>query len=175
MKLLSDEIVSLRAVEPSDGDAMWEIETDSRQWIENGMMAPYSRHNLREYAENYDADPIRSGQLRLVIDGKIEHEILGLIDLYEISALLRTGFIGIYIKEDFRRKGYGTRALTLMERYAALLLNLRIVGAKVASRNNPSRRLFEKNGYSLRGELPGWLLSGTTEDSLIIYTKRLLN
>lgn len=174
MKLLSDDFISLRAVEPEDGDDMWEVESDSRQWIENGMMAPFSRHNLRKYAEEYDADPIRAGQLRLVIDGTAENNFIGLIDLYEISAISRTGYVGIYIKEPFRRKGYGSHALKLMEKYASLLLNLREVGAKVAAHNKPSRGLFENSGYILSGELPGWLLSGNTEDSLMIYTKRLM-
>lgn len=174
MRFLEDDILRLRAVEPEDADMMWRVETDSRQWQDNGMSAPFSRHNLREYAENYDADPIRAGQLRLVIEDKNEGKPVGLIDLYDISASNRTAFIGVYVTEDYRRKGYARKALDLTGIYAGTLLNLRILGAKVSSANRVSRHLFEKAGYSLSGELPGWLLNGKEQNSLLIYTRRLL-
>lgn len=106
MTFLEDNILRLRAVEPDDADMMWEVESDSGQWIENGMSAPYSRKNLKDYAETYDADPIRAGQLRLVIERKMNggNETVGLIDLYDISSLWRTAYVGIYILEKNRRK-----------------------------------------------------------------------
>ena len=186
MKFLEDDILRLRAVEPSDADTMWEIETDSSQWRDNGMSAPYSRRNLREYAENYDADPIRAGQLRLVAELKYDTtgrninrnndttgRTIGLVDLYDISPTGRTAFIGIYVMDQHRGNGYAARALNLMEEYARMLLNLRIVAAKVSAANPDSRSLFEKNGYTLSGRLQDWLLSGSETSSLLIYTKKL--
>lgn len=173
MKFLEDDKIKLRAVEPEDSDNMLEIECDSRQWRENGMMAPYSRHNLRSYAENYDADPIRSGQLRLIIEEKETEDLLGLIDLYDISCINRTAFVGIYIIDKYRRNGHAVRALKLVENYASQLLNLRILGVKVSSRNHASRLLFEKTGYSQVGNLPDWLLSGHECYNLHVYIKKL--
>ena len=101
------------------------------------------------------------------------NETVGLIDLYDISSLWRTAYVGIYILEKNRRKGYGRRALRIIGKYARTLLNLRILAAKVAESNSRSRRMFEDAGYSLTGELKDWILSGETALNLLIYTKRL--
>lgn len=179
MVFLKDDCLKLRAVEPEDADLMWEFETDSSQWQLNGMSAPYSRMNMREYARGYDADPIRAGQLRLVIvdnnDTSLrnEEEILGLIDIFDISPKNRTAFIGVYIKESARGAGYASRAIGLIEEYAAQLLNLRILAAKVNASNDPSLNLFRKSGYTESGCLKDWLLNGNTPQSLIIFTKKI--
>lgn len=148
---------------------MWEIETDSSQWSENGMSAPYSHHNLRQYAENYDADPIHAGQIRLVVEA--EGAPVGLVDLYDINPRNRTAFIGIYTMPSKRRRGFALRGVTLMERYARELLNLRIIAAKVAESNRPSLQLFAKSGYNHVGTMVHWLLQGSSSQGLLLYEK----
>ncbi len=82
---LENEIIKLRPVEPEDAETMWIVESDSEQWMQNGMSAPLSRQNLTDYALSYDADPVRAGQLRLIIESKPEKGIIGIADLYDIS------------------------------------------------------------------------------------------
>lgn len=173
MKFLEDELIRLRAVEPNDAEILWEIETDSNQWRDNGMMAPYSRHNLKEYAMHYDADPIRSGQIRLMIELNENKDLCGVIDLYDISALGRTAFIAVYVKDEHRRKQIGSHAVNLMERYARYLLNLRVLCAKVSDRNMTSAELFQKLGYVKCGELPEWLYNAGETSALLVFCKKL--
>lgn len=172
---LEDDSIRLRAVEPDDGYFMWAVETDSTQWIENGMSAPFSRHNLEEYARGYDADPIRCGQLRLIIEKKEREnfESVGIIDLYDISPIGRTAFVGIYVCPDRRGRSLGKRALILIERYSSQLLNLRMLGAKISDNNIASRRLFESAGYNQTGMLPSWILSGEKSSDLLIFAKKI--
>lgn len=179
MTLLKDDIISLRAVEPSDADQMWVMETDPRQWVHNGMAAPYSRANLLDYAVRYTADPYAEGQIRLMVEtadigqdtGK--PETVGLLDIYALSAINHTGFIGIYIREEFRRKGFATRALKLGEEYASRILNIRALGAKVMDCNAGSHALFRKAGYRLCGTLNSWLQTGRETHDMDIYEKLL--
>lgn len=175
-RFLTDTGLRLRAVEPDDAELMWEVETDSTQWIDNGMSAPFSRNNLREYALNYDADPMRSGQIRLVVEIRQDEEnwkFAGLADLYDISPIGRTAFIGIYILPEFRDGCIAQRTLSQLEDYASNLLNLRILGAKISDVNIGSIRLFEKSGYLKTGELPDWLMSGNELHTVILYCKHL--
>ena len=37
---LENEIIKLRSVEPEDAETMWIVESDSEQWMQNGMSAP---------------------------------------------------------------------------------------------------------------------------------------
>lgn len=173
MRLLSDDIIRLRAVEPDDAVAIWIMEMDSEQWIYNGMAAPYSLNNLIEYSRNYDSDPFKSGQLKLIIEKIEDKAIIGTIDLYDISSLHQTAFIGIYIDSNYRNKGYALKAITLIEEYCLNLLNLHQLAARIMSTNTASVMLFKKAQYTLRGTIPEWYKSGKTRPDLLLYSKIL--
>lgn len=172
--LLRSEGLRLRPVEPDDAMAMWEMESDPHQWIENGMMAPFSLRNLREYALQYRADPFAEGQLRLMLVDKNVAEPVGIVDLYDISASNRTAWVGIYIRPAFRGNGLGKKALQMLEDYCRRLLNLRILAAKIASENAASQRLFAKAGYTECGRLRDWLVSADRSQDILIFQKHLI-
>lgn len=170
---LKDDAIRLRAVEPGDSFFIWEIESDSSQWVDNGLCAPYSYHNIEEYAATYEADPFRAGQLRLLVEDILSKEIMGIVDLYDISPVNRNAFIGIYVLESFRCKGVASRTIALLETYCRQLLNLHALGSKVAEDNISSHKLFVKCGFDLAGKLPEWLICGHGKRALYIYTKLL--
>lgn len=170
---LCSGLIHLRPVEPEDADFMWEVDSDSRQWIQNSICGPLSKENLLQYAISYDADPFRTRQLRLIISGKDDRQV-GVIDLYEISSQHRTAKIGLYILPACRHKGYGLIALRLMEDYCYRILNLRSLCADIAEDNKKSCNLFLKAGYFKAGELKNWLLSGHNTFSVLIYQKELI-
>ncbi len=171
--LLENNNIRLRAVEPEDAGVMWDVETDSRQWIQNAMMAPISRQMLVDYALSYDADPFRAGQLRLLVERIRDKAPVGIADLYNISASHRNAFIAIYILPPYRHQGIATEAIALLENYAFKLLNIRHLCAKIIDDNEVSINLFCKCGYLLRGEIPEWYISGNKPRSLIILSKIL--
>lgn len=172
--LLRNGVLRLRPVEPEDALAMWEMESDPTQWIQNGMMAPFSLRNLREYALQYRADPFAEGQLRLMLVDKNVAEPVGIVDLYDISASNRTAWVGIYIRPAFRGNGLGKKALQMLEDYCRRLLNLRILAAKIASENAASQRLFAKAGYTECGRLRDWLVSADRSQDILIFQKHLI-
>ena len=153
---------------------MWEMESDPTQWIQNGMMAPFSLRNLKEYALQYRADPFAEGQLRLMLVDKNVAEPVGIVDLYDISASNRTAWVGIYISPAFRGNGLGKKALQMLEDYCRRLLNLRILAAKIASENAASQRLFAKAGYTECGRLRDWLVSADRSQDILIFQKHLI-
>lgn len=179
--LLRNGALRLRPVEPDDAMAMWEMESDPTQWIQNGMMAPYSLRNLKEYALQYRADPFAEGQLRLMLASEESTEPIGndaprpvgIVDLYDISASNRTAWVGIYIRSGYRRKGMGEKALQMLEDYCRRLLNLRILAAKTASENVASQRLFIKAGYIECGCLKDWLVSAGNSQDILLFQKSL--
>lgn len=169
MRPLESPRVRLRAVEPEDGARMFAMETDTEHWCEAGIHAPLSERILREYAENYDADPIRAGQLRLVIEEKPDHSTAGLVDLYEIDAVNRTAKVAIYLTEHHRHRGIAREALDLLHSYASMFLNLRVLCALISSANSASIRTFESASYVWCGKLPGWLLRSNRPHDMLIY------
>lgn len=152
---------------------MWNVESDSLQWIQNSLVAPFSRENLLQYARNYEADPFLAEQLRLIIENK-DNKRVGIADLYEISPQHRRSFVGIYILPEFRRMGIGLEALEMLENYALRLLNLRQLGAKIVDGNEISMQLFLKAGYEWSGTLRNWMQSGKQIFSLHLLQKEIM-
>lgn len=145
----------LRAAEPEDAEMMYDAECDEEAWRYSDYLAPLSLEMLRHYALTYDADPFRSGQLRLIIE--IEGKAAGILDLFEISPRhLRTD-IGLYLLPAFRGKGSGAEALKVAAEYCRVRLGLHQLTATVASHNSIALRCFKKAGFSITGSRPDWL------------------
>ena len=153
---LRGERLRLRAVEPADACYMYGVENDPSQWIGSDITAPMSAHVLRDYAETYDADPIRSGQLRLMAEETITGRTIGIIDLYRISPIDRSAMTGIYVDSTVRRQGYAREMLRLIECYARDILCLHQLNALILADNTGSRRLFETAGYNHTATLRDW-------------------
>ncbi len=147
--------IKLRAVEPIDADMMYEAENDEAAWIYSDYLAPLSHELLLQYALSYDADPIRSGQLRLIIEaGKTP---VGILDLFDISARHLRADTGIYILPDFRGKGIGRKALEAVKEYSQKRLGLHQLTATVAHSNAIAKQAYQKAGFKLTGSRPDWL------------------
>ena len=60
--------IRLRAVEPSDTDWIYLLENEPSARAVSAELAPLSRQQIWEYASNYDANPLKDGHLRMIID-----------------------------------------------------------------------------------------------------------
>lgn len=165
--------VRLRALEPEDVPMMFDIENDVSIWRYSERVAPLSRHQLMQYALDYDADPFRAGQLRLVIESVEEKMPVGLGDFYEIDVNARRAYLGLVIGHEWRGRGFALAAVDALERYSRDVLHLRRLAAKIASGNTPSIRLFEQLGYSRIAALPEWFCFGGEPEDLYVYCRDL--
>ena len=193
--------VRLRALEPEDVDRLYIWENDRDMWPFGGTRAPLSRHQLWEYATNYDANPFAAGQLRLIIelatapDNAIPQNSqssqssqssqnsqnsqpspipCGVIDLYDIDPVNSRAMVGIMVVPQWRSRGIATRALELVGEYCRDILGLATIASEVASDNLPSIRLFgEKAAYRQVGERPSWYRRGERFVSTLMFQKQL--
>lgn len=157
--------IHLRAVEPEDVDLMFACDNDEDSRIWTDYTSPLSRRQLMDYALTYDADPYRSGQLRMVIDLIREdgvHTPIGLADLYDLNQGDGRAFVGIYIMPEYRGTGYARETLHRLADYCSSILGLRMLAAKISTRNTPALSLFSKCGYKEICILPAWHRLGHT-------------
>lgn len=153
----------LRAPEPEDVDRLYIWENDPGMWRYGYSPAPLSRHQIWEYVNRSDSDPIAVGQLRLMMQAS--DETVGAVDLYDIDMRDRRAFVGIMTAPSFRRQGFAIEALRLMADYCRDNLGLSRIAATVAEDNTASLELFEKAGYTCVATIPDWVRRGT--DSFI--------
>ena len=168
MKLQSKNI-SLRAMEPSDIDVLYQWENNTENWKVSSTQTPFSRKVLEEYIANAHQDIYSVKQLRLMIC-EAQGNPIGCIDLFEFEPNhLRAG-IGILIadKED-RRKGYASDALELLIDYCFETLNLHQLYCNITIDNEPSVLLFQKHGFLITGIKKQWVRDGAKyKDELML-------
>lgn len=156
---LRNDILNLRALEPTDLEFLYEWENNPAIWEVSNTLTPYSRYILHQYIENSHRDILESKQLRLIIElnSKVYSEPIGTIDLFDIDFYHKRAGIGILIaREEHRNKGYASEALKLIEDYSLNHLQLVQIHCKINVDNLPSLKLFKGLGYELSGKLKQW-------------------
>ena len=164
--------LNLRAVEPSDLDFLYMLESAEGCADASLNSAPVSPQ-LLENIQSYTADIFADGQLRLIIeadeDGQ-KHRV-GTIDISDFEPLNRRGFAGIIIAPEYRRRGYARTALTHLCDYASTTLGMHQLAAVVAVDNAPSIALFKSCGFKSTGRLRSWIRRGRTYADALIFQR----
>ncbi|MDR1098808.1 MAG: GNAT family N-acetyltransferase [Tannerella sp.] len=154
--LLESENIKLRAPEPEDLEALYRWENDPVLWPSGCTIAPCSRYDLKQYIAS-PKDLYESCQLRLMIDLKPDFKTVGTIDLYDFEPHHRRAATGMMVDREYQRRGIAGNALSILCRYAFSFLRLHQLYAFIPADNEPSRRLFNRYGFTERGRLSGWL------------------
>ncbi len=150
--------ILLRALEPSDVDCIYLWENTPGMWRHGFAPAPLSRHMIWEYVQNYEADPLLAGQLRLMVE--VDGEAAGAVDLYDVDRLNRRAMVGIMVAPRWRGQGVAKAALGHLGRYCSDVLGLNQLAAVAEEGNEASRRLFLSAGYSECGFMRQWFRRG---------------
>lgn len=170
---MNGELIRLRAVEPEDVDLIFIWENDETLWRYGAVKGPISRHQLWNYAQNYDADPMKNGEIRFVVEDINTGEAVGCIDLTEIDSYNCRAQVGIFISKLHRNRGLAQDALSLLNDYACKILGLHQVWAVIGRENTSSISLFEKSGFKSCGCLRSWIKIRTSYEDALIYQKFL--
>lgn len=157
MKRLENDLVLIRALEPSDVSALYEWENDISVWPFTSTYIPFNRTTLITYSQSVQ-DIFAEKQYRFVIESKELKKAIGFIDLFDFDAVQGRAGTGILIAgEENRGKGYGKSALELLIRYANEVLMLRILFANITSGNAASINIFESCGFKKCGTKKEWM------------------
>ena len=161
-QLLSNEQITLRALEPTDLDTLYRWENDTTLWAVSATAAPYSRETLWHYLEGYTGDIYAQRQLRLMITLSADGTPVGTIDFLNFDPLNNRAELGLFIDGNYRGQGLGRKALDLLTAYARDHIGLRQLYVFIALDNEVCLKLFEDYGYSRVGVLKSWVKRGST-------------
>lgn len=162
MTFLSNDIISLRAVEPEDLDLFYKWENDPRLWDCTPTISPFSRELLRSYISEYVADIYAAKQLRMMIVLNSNDETIGTLDITDFDPINRRAAIGVLIDRPYEGNGYGRLAVELAGEYASKRIGMHQLWATVAVDNVASIALFSAAGYKRYGRLRSWVRRGRT-------------
>jgi len=136
---------SLRLLENTDLDFLFEIENNPKNKKFNKFISTTSRQLLKDYIKNAQADISVYNQIRFVVENK--NIQIGLIDLFEYDPEKKNAGVGIIINSEFRNKNFGSNALKIIIDYSFQKLDLIFLFANIKSENKHSIKLFEKFGF----------------------------
>tara|TARA_B110001452_G_C15203777_1_gene417638 strand:+ start:121 stop:588 length:468 start_codon:yes stop_codon:yes gene_type:complete len=136
---------SLRLLENTDLDFLFEIENNPKNKKFNKFIFTSSRQLLKDYIKNAQADISVYNQIRFVVENK--NIQIGLIDLFEYDPEKKNAGVGIIINSEFRNKNFGSNALKIIIDYSFQKLDLIFLFANIKSENKHSIKLFEKFGF----------------------------
>jgi diamine N-acetyltransferase len=147
--------IHLRALEPEDLLALEKIENDSTYWKYSNQTEPFSRVLLNQFIREQQQDIFQVRQKRFVISNQ-DKILLGCIDLFDFEPLHRRAGVGLYLLQEYRNKGIGSKALGLLAEYAKNILQLKTLYANIAIENMASKSLFQSAGFSQSGLKKEW-------------------
>ena len=159
-QLLSNDTVTLRALEPTDLDTLYRWENDTALWSVSDTAAPYSREALWNYLQQYTGDIYAQRQLRLMITLSSDGTPVGTVDFLFFDPLNNRAELGLFIADEWRGKGLGRQALERLTAYARDHIGLRQLYVFIALDNEVCLKLFEDYGYSRCGILKSWVKRG---------------
>lgn len=161
-------MITLRALEPEDLDALYEMENDRSNWEVGITNVPFSRYALREYIARNSYDIYADKQLRQVITDE-SNTLLGVVDLFDFDPRNLRAEVSVCLLSQHRGKGIATQALLYAQQYSATILHLNQLYAFVAEDNVRSIHLFERAGYEKTSELKSWIIDGDTTKNAYIF------
>jgi diamine N-acetyltransferase len=169
MKLLENETIRLRALEPEDLEFLYKWENDTSLWEYGNTLTPFSKYVLHQYLENATMDIFEAKQIRMIIEDKATKLPVGTIDLYDFEPYHNRAGIGILIDKTFQRKSYACQALSIMKEYAFRFLKMDQIYAFIPMLNVPSIHLFRKSGFEEAGLLRKWNKTPDGREDVFVY------
>ncbi len=153
--------IRLRKLEPRDLPFLYLVENDDRQWQSASTHNPLSQKDLRDYIESSTGDIFRDGQLRLIIESRVndqesEVKTLGVCDLFDFDPLAGKAAIGLYVLPEARGRHVAEETVRLLEEYAFDFLRMKQLYAIISVENKPCERLFERMKYLASARLLYW-------------------
>lgn len=161
------ERISLRHLEESDVDSLFEIFSDEETMLYWSSPPFEARADAEKYLADIHAHFRQKTLFQWGISLKETDRIIGTSTLYHYDEKNRRAEIGYALNRRFWRKGYVGEALNALIKFAFEEIDLHRIEADVDPNNAASIRVLEKLGFQKEGYLrERWLVNGKICDSL---------
>ncbi|MFF8958897.1 GNAT family N-acetyltransferase [Streptomyces sp. NPDC014894] len=150
--MMRGELVGLRALEPSDAEALWRWNHDPEvmRWMDDGhpQSLARTRASLEERPRN------AYGDVLLGIEATEDARLIGLIRLRDAEPETGCADLDVYLGEkEYWGRGFATDAMRRACRYGFEDMRLHKISLTVVTENHAARRVYEKVGFVEEGRL----------------------
>lgn len=168
VRIVDDEL-ELRPLQPSDATALARLADDSHvlHWLP--LPSPYRLADATNFC-TVVAPAQRDSGGGGVWAMMVYDELAGVVDLRKTDWRARTTEIGYWIGLPARGRGYTTRAVSALSRWALTAGGLRRIELRVAPANVASNRVARKAGFQLEGTLRSAGFTRRGQVDLCVYS-----
>ncbi len=147
-----DDKIRLRALREEDWEDHYynRFDTPARRLLECAVELPPTHVEAKSFTENFSDFSLTKGRIMFTIVN-MDGENVGGVNLNSIDERNGTFSIGIQIDRDHRGKGYGTRAVRILLKYAFFERRLNKFNDSVLEGNEPSAAMMRKLGCIQEG------------------------
>jgi RimJ/RimL family protein N-acetyltransferase len=148
--VLTGDLVRLRALEPSDAEALWRWNSDPEvvRWMDGGYpesLAQVTARCQERPRNSYD-------NVLLGIVPRTDERPIGIVRLGDTAPETGRAELDLYIGErDCWGRGYATDATRVICRYGFDTMRLHLIALWVVAENVAARRVYEKVGFVEEG------------------------
>lgn len=168
---LVDEPVVLRALRPSDADAIFEACHDDREILRWAMRpVPFTRGAADKWIRARDAEYQRGDRITFAIAEANADGLIGAVWLGRFDREARRAEFGYWVTAQARGTGAATRAVSLVSRWAFEALDLVRLQILTPTKNPASRRVAERAGFSNEGVLRAYRSIRGEQTDLVMYS-----
>lgn len=158
---LTGELVELRPIEGRDAARLFEATQDEEGMRLTGTAVSFTREQIEDWANTVSDRPDRFDYAMTSLipnkDGEVDDSLIGEIVINEIDELTRSANLRLQSLPDYRGRGYGREAISLMLQFAFAPapqgLGLHRLSLDVLSINPRARMLYESLGFVQEGVL----------------------
>lgn len=173
-----DEEIRLRAIQDADWEGHYfnRFDTPARRLLECTVELPPTIAEAKNFVETYADFSTDNRRIMFAIENR-NAENVGGVNLNSIDEKNGTFSIGIQIDRDHRGKGYGTRAMRILLKYAFMERRLNKFNDYVLEGNVGSTNMMIKLGCQqegvrrkviyTNGEYKDLILFGLTKDEFV--------
>ncbi|GGZ24479.1 N-acetyltransferase [Streptomyces inusitatus] len=150
--MMRGELVGLRALEPSDAEALWRWNHDPEvmRWMDDGHPQSLARTlaSLQERPRN------SYGDVLLGVEASEDGRLIGLVRLRDAEPETGCAELDVYLGEkEYWGRGFATDALRRVCRYGFEDMRLHKISLTVVVENHAARRVYDKVGFVEEGRL----------------------
>jgi len=146
--MLQGARVRLRALEPTDVDAIWTWHQDHEFHVLDGWTYPASRKQIADLVDAVGESTFQNVWLGIETETAA---LIGYTTLKRARPEHRSAEFGIAIERGHWNAGYGTDATQTLLRFAFAEMGLHRVELDVLDTNTRAQRVYEKCGFQVEG------------------------
>ncbi|MEV4439975.1 GNAT family protein [Streptomyces sp. NPDC049577] len=146
------DLVKLRAMEPSDAEALWRWNHDPEvmRWMFDDYAQPLAQ--VRKRLE--EMPPNAYGEVLYGVEALGDGKLIGLVRLRDVEPERGRAELDIYIGEkDYWGRGYATDAMRTICRYGFDKMRLHRISLTVVTENHAAVGVYRKVGFTEEGRL----------------------